>query len=225
MGKAKGSRNKGAALKKRTQKKVHRFERLIINSHGCKVRVIPNYLNSASLKCLRNEVKAMKFQSLSFKMYGKTHTPKRKTLSFSDTGISYRYSGTDQTPIEWTSHLQALKDKINVEFGTTLNFALVQSYPDGDAKISWHKDDEDDLTEGSMIASFSLGATRKFQLRRQDKTKRKKGNINVDLAENDLLLMEGDTQSVYQHCIPKQKKAKTARWNVTFRSVERKTKK
>ncbi len=224
MGKVKTTTisSSGSVRKTRKRKKNSRFERIIINSHGCKVYVISNYLSSRLLNDLKVEIKNLEFQSLSFKMYGKTFTPKRKTLSFSDTGISYRYSGTNQASSSWTLHLQELKDKINSEFKSMLNFALVQSYPDGKAKIGWHSDDESDLVEGSMIGSFSIGSTRKFKLRYKDSKKRKKGNvINVDLAENDLLLMKGKTQKVYQHCIPKQERVKNHRWNITFRNIER----
>jgi alkylated DNA repair dioxygenase AlkB len=62
----------------------------------------------------------------------------------------------------------------------------------------------------------NFGATRRFLLRRYDNHEER---IEVPLKHGTFLLMRGQTQHFWQHSIPKEKKIKAARLNLTFRIV------
>lgn len=84
-------------------------------------------------------------------------------------------------------------------------------------EMGWHSDDEKALGKETAIASVSLGAERKFALRH--KGKRNDGPISVRLEDGSLLLMEGATQTFWQHSVPKTAKITTPRINLTFRTI------
>lgn len=79
-----------------------------------------------------------------------------------------------------------------------------------------------------------MGQTRDFLIRHikdtrlaqdmSDDTLRKealeKAKMTITLKAGSLLLMEKDTQKVYQHHVPKRANAKSPRINITFRHVE-----
>ncbi|CAB1097415.1 unnamed protein product [Ectocarpus sp. CCAP 1310/34] len=67
--------------------------------------------------------------------------------------------------------------------------------------MGWHSDDEKELEKGAAIASVSLGAGRRFELRgRKDRTQK----MEFVLGGGSLLLMEGSTQEHWQHRVPKR---------------------
>jgi len=81
--------------------------------------------------------------------------------------------------------------------------------------MGWHSDDEPELGAAPEIASLSLGQSRRFDLRHQSEGHQ----LNLTLADGDLLLMTGACQQHWQHRLPKQAKADSARINLTFRSI------
>jgi len=81
-----------------------------------------------------------------------------------------------------------------------------------------HSDDEPELGPEPLVASLSLGATRRFQLR---PTKRAKeaAPVELPLGHGTLLLMCGPTQRLYRHGVPKEPRVTEPRINLTFRRV------
>jgi alkylated DNA repair dioxygenase AlkB len=75
------------------------------------------------------------------------------------------------------------------------NHVIGTKYRDGKDGISWHSDKTKDITEKSVIALISLGATREFQLRNIET------NITTAFALNagDLVLIDGDMNLKYKH--------------------------
>ncbi len=68
------------------------------------------------------------------------------------------------------------------------------------------------------IASVSLGAERKFCLRHKEWKKREDvEKVEYRLANGSLVVMRGDTQQYWKHAVPKMKKCKEGRINLTFR--------
>jgi alkylated DNA repair dioxygenase AlkB len=64
-----------------------------------------------------------------------------------------------------------------------------------------------------VIASLSLGATRKFVIKhRQNEEK-----YEFNLTSGNLVVMDGITQKYYKHAVPKQAKVTEPRINLTFR--------
>ena len=82
----------------------------------------------------------------------------------------------------------------------------------------WHSDDEKELGRNPVIASISFGSLRKFKLRHKtmigDTTK-----LDLELEHGSLLIMSGETQHFWKHCIPKTKSMIKPRINLTFRLV------
>jgi alkylated DNA repair dioxygenase AlkB len=67
-----------------------------------------------------------------------------------------------------------------------------------------------------VIASISLGASRKFRLKHR---KIKEEKLDLMLEHGSLLLMQGPTQHYWKHELPGTKKPIGPRINLTFRKI------
>ena len=81
--------------------------------------------------------------------------------------------------------------------------------------MGWHSDNEKELIKDGVIASVSLGAERKFSFRHK-KTKEK---IDMILRNGSLLVMKKQIQTHWMHQLPRSKKIKEQRINLTFRTI------
>ena len=84
------------------------------------------------------------------------------------------------------------------------NSVLVNYYRDGKDSMGWHSDDEKELGINPIIASISLGSSRKFKMK-HNTNKNDDSKIDVTLDHGSLLVMKGATQHFWKHCIPKTK--------------------
>lgn len=82
--------------------------------------------------------------------------------------------------------------------------------------MGWHADDEPELGVNPLIASVNFGETRDFVLRRNDEPRQK---IVIPLQHGTLLVMGGALQHYWQHSVPKRKRVKGSRFNLTFRTI------
>jgi alkylated DNA repair dioxygenase AlkB len=82
--------------------------------------------------------------------------------------------------------------------------------------MGWHSDNERELVEQAAIASLSLGDSRDFVL----KHKTTKQNVRIHLENGSLLIMKGSIQEHWLHALPKTKKSKNPRINLTFRLIK-----
>ena len=146
-------------------------------------------------------------------IFGKHIFTKRKVAWFGDAGFSYHYSGIERKAIPWTDLLLNLKNKIEMYAGDTFNSCLLNLYHDGDEGMAWHSDDEKELGKHTTIASLTLGAERRFLFRH----KVNKTTVTVQLENGSLLLMKGETQTNWLHSLPKMRRVKSPRINLTFR--------
>jgi len=121
---------------------------------------------------------------------------------------------TTRPPVPWPPLLGAVRERVAAHAGVDFNSALANLYRDGRDSVAWHADDEPALGAEPVIASVSLGATRRFAMCRRDKTHR----FAVDLNHGDLLVMSGTVQHQWLHAIPKTIKPIGTRINLTFRS-------
>ena len=108
-------------------------------------------------------------------------------------------------------HLKEIKERLEKVCKVKFKYAVLNYYRDGNDHISYHSDRE--VEHGKMVASVSLGQTRRFVLRH-------KGNKNKVVFEpkhgDVLILNDAAINFVYKHRVPKMKNAK-ARINITFR--------
>jgi alkylated DNA repair dioxygenase AlkB len=120
-------------------------------------------------------------------------------------------------PIPFTSLLFELKERIESVADVKFTTVLLNLYRDGNDSNGWHSDDEKELGRDPVIASLSFGAKRKFHLRhRKDRSKK----YSLDLEHGSLLLMKGETQHHWHHQLPKSKRIREPRINLTFRIIK-----
>ena len=148
-------------------------------------------------------------------IYGKRIITKRKVAWYGEEAFAYTYSNTTKYALPWTSELLALKSLIEERTGELFNSCLLNLYHDGSEGMAWHSDGEKDLKKHGAIASVSLGAERKFSF----KHKLTKETISIVLEHGSLLVMEGLTQTYWQHRLPPSKKITEPRINLTFRTI------
>ena len=71
--------------------------------------------------------------------------------------------------------------------------------------------------KGDLIASISIGATRKFQFQPINKNN-KETKYEIELTNGSLIIFDENTAKTnWKHRIPKQSKVKDGRINITFR--------
>ncbi|KGK14351.1 alpha-ketoglutarate-dependent dioxygenase AlkB family protein [Vibrio navarrensis] len=127
----------------------------------------------------------------------------------------YRYSGLTMQPSPWTDSLLELRQRCEQASGTQFNSVLANLYRHGQDSMGWHQDNEPELGKNPIIASLTLGESRRFLLQHIE-TKEK---IEFELQAGSLLVMAGTTQTYWRHCVPKTAKSKAERINLTFRHV------
>ena len=75
-------------------------------------------------------------------------------------------------PAPWNQPLLEIKAVAEACAGCGFNSVLLNLYRDGRDSVSWHADNEPGLGRNPIIASISLGATRRFQMRHRQRTER-----------------------------------------------------
>ena len=153
-------------------------------------------------------------------LFGKTHVTTRQIVWMGDSDIDYQYSSHTRQAIPWTDTVFHVKHHIEqklLDLGIDANFnsCLLNYYPSGEDGMGYHADNELELGTQPIIASLSLGATRKFVFRHK-KTQEK---VELYLESGQLIVMHGDTQRFWKHSITKTKTAATGRISLTFRKI------
>ena len=175
-------------------------------------------LPSSESKALQNKLLTqLPWQQPSIRMHGKLIPIPRLQVWMGDQNTDYRYSGKLFTPEPWHPEITAVKQCVEALSGAVYNSVLCNLYRTGQDSVSWHADDEPELCKETPIASFSLGALRRFDLRLKADPQSEK--IHVPLEHNTLLIMSPEIQNHWQHQHPKPKKESEPRINLTFRKV------
>lgn len=151
-------------------------------------------------------------------MFGSEIPVPRLEAWIADEGLDYTYSGLHHAPEAWFDEVVELREVTARLAGTSFNSVLCNLYRDGNDGVDWHADDEREFGPMPVIGSLSLGATRRFDLRRADDHQIK---VGMELHHGDLVIMRGTTQSLWRHRVPKTKRPVGERINLTFRSVVR----
>lgn len=159
---------------------------------------------------------ALDWQQHSVRMFGRVIPSPRLSCWIGDPGTAYAYSGTRHQPQPWPQPLRRLRSELETYCVGTFNSVLCNWYRHGRDSMGWHADDEPELGPQPLIASISLGAGRRFLMRRKADTRERNEWL---LQHGDLLLMRGDSQALWQHAVPKQAQDVGARFNLTFRWI------
>ncbi len=87
-------------------------------------------------------------------------------------------------------------------------------YRDGRDSVAPHNDHTDEIAPGQPIALISLGATRRMNVRSKHRPVRR---LDLDLEPGSLLVMSYETQTHYDHGIPKSAERVGERISLAFR--------
>jgi alkylated DNA repair dioxygenase AlkB len=131
--------------------------------------------------------------------------------------VPYRYSGQTLDPRAFTDTVRALTDRVNEFAGTRFNHVLLNRYRDGRDNMGTHADDEPELGPEPVVATLSLGATRRLTLaprRPRDGERRA-----LELPSGSLLIMHGACQRRFRHGIPREPRVTAERISLTFRLI------
>jgi len=149
-------------------------------------------------------------------LWGKPYLQPRLTAWYGDAGSAYSYSGLKLEPLPWSSHLAAIKGRIEGFCGKRFNSVLANLYRDERDSVGWHSDDEPELGEQPFIASLSLGEARTFRMKHK---LLKEEKATLALGSGSLLLMGGSTQKNWLHAVEKERLPCGPRINLTFRTI------
>jgi len=137
--------------------------------------------------------------------------------------VSEKTIGSGVGAMKWPKTVSDIASKISkvlyerniIQEDKCIDYCLYNKYDSGKESISFHSDSEKNSLK--IIASISLGFPRKFLFME---------NISRDLLEmnlkhGSLLLIAGDVNSKYMHCVPPEglslETRNTCRINLTFR--------
>lgn len=147
-------------------------------------------------------------------MYGKSVKIPRLQAWYGEN--EYSYSGLRLAAQPLIPLLIKFKCLIEQQTGHSFNALLANCYRDQYDSVAWHSDDEPELGFEPIIASLSFGEERNFQLKHKITGEK----LNLPLKSGSLLIMAGETQQYWQHCLPRTKKQKLARINLTYRLMK-----
>jgi len=186
---------------------------------GAELALDPDWLPSDRAGALFSALRAeIPWEVHRIRLFGRELDSPRLSCWIGDPGAAYAYSGARFQPRPWPAALLPVRARLHAELGIDFNSVLANLYRDGRDSMGWHSDDESELGPRPVIASLSLGATRRFML----KPRRDPGDkLALDLPSGSLLLMRGDTQRHYRHALPRTARQVGPRINLTFRLIRR----
>jgi alkylated DNA repair dioxygenase AlkB len=133
--------------------------------------------------------------------------------------LGYRYSGQTLEPRAPTPTTAALMARVVEHTRVPFNHVLVNRYRDGTDSIGLHADDEPELGLDPIVATMSLGATRRFVLK--PRSARGGPGRSLDVDHGSLLVMGGTCQRHYVHGVPRQSDVIGERISLTLRRLLR----
>lgn len=183
---------------------------------GAGLRFAPAWLSHAEADALFSSLRdTIAWETHRIRIFGRTVDSPRLSCWIGDPGAVYTYSRTRFEPHPWPEVLVPMRMRLREVLGASFNSVLANRYRDGRDRMGWHSDDEPELGPQPIIASLSLGATRRFAL----KSRRDDERLGFDLPHGSLLVMDGDTQTRYRHALPGTKRPVGERINLTFRRI------
>lgn len=184
---------------------------------GAEVAFDPAWLPCAQADALCTELQeSIPWEVHRLRLFGREVDSPRLSCWIGDPGAAYTYSGTRFVPRPWPRVLLPIRARLARELGADFNSVLANHYRDGRDAMGWHSDAEAELGPRPLIASLSLGATRRFVLRQRDDPAVR---LALELPPGSLLVMAGETQRRYRHALPRTARPVGARINLTFRRI------
>jgi alkylated DNA repair dioxygenase AlkB len=153
------------------------------------------------------------FEQHSVTVYGRS-VPQPRLITWCGS-VPYRYSGLTLPPRAFPDCLTEVLRAVATVSETPFNHVLLNLYRSGRDSMGEHADNERELGTNPVVATLTLGASRKFVLRARSGHHR----LQYSLGDGSLLVMGGRCQSEYVHGIPKTRQAVEPRLSLTFRRV------
>lgn len=192
---------------------------------------IPNFLPAAHADTLLSQtLHAKSWARTPITFFGHQVLQPRDTAFFGTK--LYSYSDERRVPTAWhqdppaSTALHQLAHAIERRLGLPpdwFNVILANKYHHGQDFMGWHSDNEKSLGPEPVIASVSVGASRRFLVRRKRAAHDTSPPDKIEylLDHGSLLVMSGKMQNLYQHSLPKVARSKcdSVRLNFTFRRV------
>jgi alkylated DNA repair dioxygenase AlkB len=113
--------------------------------------------------------------------------------------------------------LREMADALSGRYPVGFDRIWVNLYRDGQDSVAWHGDRNRLVMTRPMVATVSLGARRKFLLRRRGTSRTVH---RLEPGHGDLVVMGGECQAEWEHTVPKTKLPVGARMSVTIRHSE-----
>ena len=180
------------------------------------LKYIPEFYETKDASSLYDQLmEGLKLEQNEITIFGKTYNTPRLEAFYARNGEQYGYSGEKMKTRRFTPLINSICQKIETFTGESFNSVLVNLYRDGQDSNGWHSDDEKELGPTPFIASLSLGETREIQFKHKNSGER----CVYPLENGSLMLMSGEIQKYWKHQIPKTKRKKEARLNLTFRKI------
>ncbi len=136
--------------------------------------------------------------------------------------LPYRYSGQTLEARAWPEGLvgiSALCARVSAAAATAFKHVLVNRYRDVSDSMGYHSDAEPELGPDPVVATLSLGQTRRF-LVRAHKAPQGGRALALELTSGSLLVMGGTCQRHYRHAIAREAGAALGeRVSLTFRRL------
>ncbi len=165
-----------------------------------------------SKKLYDNIIKNLPLEQGTYNMFGKEVKTPRLLWAVRDKDFDIKKSYKITESSTWNKKIEKIKTKVEKVINKKIKYAQINYYRNGDDYIGWHTDSE--VIEGDLIASLSLGVTRKFQF----KSISKKEQYEIDLTDGSLIIFDESAAKLdWKHRIPKQKNINKGRINLTFR--------
>lgn len=170
-----------------------------------------------ALALLDSLIRSLHWQQEQIRLYGRNVISPRRVCWIGDPGAVYSYSGIRHEPMPWPRELDTLREQIGHACGHRFNSVLANLYRDGNDSMGWHADREAELGPCPVLASLSLGESRIFRLRH----KRTGETHSLEPGNGCLIVMRGELQQHWRHCVPRTRRPKSARINLSFRRIVR----
>jgi len=150
------------------------------------------------------------------RVFGREHPVPRLTCWVADSGVRYRYSGLTHQGEGWPPALDTLRREVTALTGRRPNGALANLYRDGDDSMGWHRDNEPELGAHPWVLSYNLGAARDFAFRPYGSGRQSRV---IALEHDSLLVMSPEVQTHFEHALPRRRRVREPRLNLTFREI------
>lgn len=186
------------------------------HTNKSEITFINNFLDKKTTeKLFNNLTETTPWEQGVYKMFGKDVKTPRLLWAMRDDKFDIEKSYTVTGSSIWNKDIENIKTKVEKIIKKNIKYAQINYYRDGNDYIGWHTDSE--VMKGDLIASISIGATRKFQFQPIDKNN-KETKYEVELTNGSLIIFdENAAKTNWKHRIPKQSKVKDGRINITFR--------